>query len=558
MAHSQVLPSYMGTISLAQTNQVYSVVGDLVDSLDDAALAQLLSGAENDLDQMLYVIEEETTRAMYGLGKQGEVLNTAFDHLDRLASQFEESLRVASYNYFVLTVLPNFDLVPHIIQWGNLIQLFRFLCTIAARDHSKSYTFSFGLPLWHVYRYRQGDMRFDIKRSKDGMIITNEYKLAKLFLSMVREEIENNSILREIAYPDVKNGWGAEEIVTKNGVKITAKSYGSKMRGYHPYWMVVDDFLNESTMYSFEQKQKYINMFHSVIMNMLRKGGQITVAGTPFIAGDLYDDLKAKEGWRVFEFPAILPDGRILYDSKHTYDDLMEKKSTIGSVNFSREIMVKPISEAASVVPYDVIKASFYNMERYTLVPSISSHPMKFKHISVGTDFAFSANSAADWTAFLVVGVDEFDKYWLLHVFRGQGMSYDSQMNALKAININFMPDVFVIETNGAQKIFYDMAIREGLPAIEHTTGVDKYSLYQGLPALAVLFERGQMRFPRGDEYSREMTDLIALQLSSFTYDRDKGKIISVSDHDDEGMALWQAVRGVKYIHSSGFDWSLI
>ncbi len=552
----EILPHSVGGISLSQVNQVYTVVEDIFDTLDDEGVRQLMSGNSRDLNNITNIIVEETTRAMYGYGKSASALNTSFDYLDKLTDAFEHSLRVNSYNYFVLTVLPSFNLEPHIIQWGNIIQLYRKFTVIAARDHSKSYTFTYAKPLWHVYRYN-ANKKYTL-RSKDGVIITNEYKLSKMFLSMIRSEIEDNPILRDIAYPDSKNGWGAEEIVTKNGVKITAKSYGSKMRGYHPYWIVVDDFLNESTMYSYEQKMKYINMFHSVIMNMLRKGGQIAVTGTPFISGDLYDNLKKAHGWRVFEFPAIMPDGTVLYSSKYTYDELMKKRSSIGSVNFSREIMVKPISEATSVLPYDIVKRAFQNMDKYVLVPNRGSHPVKFKYISVGTDFAFSASSAADWTSYVVIGVDEYDKYWLIHVFRGKGLSYGSQMNALKSIHINFMPDVFVIETNGAQKIFYDMALSMNLPVISHATGTDKYSLYEGLPALAVLFERDQIKFPRGDEHSVSITDMIALQLASFSYDRDKGEMINVADHDDDGMSLWQAARGVQYIKTSGFDWSLI
>ena len=131
-------------------------------------------------------------------------------------------------------------------------------------------------------------------------------------------------------------------------------------------------------------------------------------------------------------------------------------------------------------------------------------------------------------------------------------MKYDG------AINLDFAPDVIVIETVGGQKIFYDMAIDMGLPAIPHYTNTDKYSLNEGLPALGVLFERGDMRLPRGDEASIEMTDRLAIQLSSFSYIAAKGELVSVSDHDDDAMALWQAVRGIRYCIHDGFNFSII
>lgn len=551
--------NFTGQISLDQIGLVYSTVEEIIDNLDDVGIKQLMDGSDNDINKMINTILAETCEAMYSVGKRKDKLNTSFDYLDKLAESFEIVLRDSSYNYFCLTVLNDFELAPHIIQWGNSIQLYRLLCIIAARDHSKSYALSFAYPLWKAYRYRSSrEASWDVQMSKIGMIVTNEYKLAKTFMSMIREEIESNNILRDRLFPNINTGWGSEEIVTKNGVKITAKSYGSKMRGYHPTWMVIDDFLNESVLYSHQQKMKYISMFHSVIMNMIRHGGQVAVVGTPFIAGDLYDDLKSKIGWRVFEYPAIFPDGRVLWDSKHTYDSLMAKRDIIGSTNFSREILVKPISEASSVCPYEKVKVAFNNMEEYILVPNIYSHPKKFKHIAVGTDFAFSASAAADWTSFVVVGMDEYDKIWLIHVYRGKGLSYNAQMEALRIINVSFKPEVFVIETNGAQKIFYDMAVEMNLPVIAHHTGADKYSLYEGLPALAVLFERGDIKFPRGDSHSVEITHMIATQLSSFSWDVDKGKIVNVGLHDDDSMAFWQGVRGIKHCQTNGFNFSLI
>ena len=96
-----------------------------------------------------------------------------------------------------------------------------------------------------------------------------------------------------------------------------------------------------------------------------------------------------------------------------------------------------------------------------------------------------------------------------------------------------------------------------GLPIAEHATGVDKYSFTQGLPAMAVLFEQGHIKIPRGDQESVDLTDMLAMELNSFTFDPDKKKLTSVVDHDDIGMALWQAIRGCKYV-SERFSFSFV
>ena len=89
---------------------------------------------------------------------------------------------------------------------------------------------------------------------------------------------------------------------------------------------------------------------------MLVPGGQIIVVGTPFHASDLYGDLKSKsktatgsdKGWFMIEYPAIFPDGRILWPQRWSFADLMEKRTTQGNIIFSRENLCRPITNESS------------------------------------------------------------------------------------------------------------------------------------------------------------------------------------------------------------------
>jgi hypothetical protein len=328
---------------------------------------------------------------------------------------------------------------------------------------------------------------------------------------------------------------------------------GSKMRGLHPFWIVCDDILSDAVISSFDQNIKTISLFHSVIMNLLEPQGQIVVIGTPFMDIDLYGDLKGKKRWLVLEYPGIFPDGTLLWSNKFSFRTLIEKLETQGSLNFTREILVKPITAESSVFPKEFIERAYVGMEKFTLATNIVSFPEKFDEIVIGTDFAISASQGADSTSFVVVGVKE-NKYWILHMFTGKGMSYDEQMSKLKGLNAAFLPTKIMIETNQMQKIFYQMGIDMGLPVLEHFTGTDKYSLEKGLPALAVLFETHRMRIPRGDDPSRRLSDQLAHELSSYTYDG--GKLVSTRGHSDLGMALWQAILAAHYRGS--FDFSFI
>lgn len=541
--------------TLDQLTTIYKTVDELVSNLDHESLKQLYGGYKGDHEKLLQILVEETGRVLYS--NQSPVRSSSFEYLDRFTKNLDVSLKKLNLNYFVANVMSDVEVSWHHIEWGNLVQLHDRLVVKAARDHSKSYYFSHIVPIWNMYRVETDVIPSKRRKNtmlKKGMLITNEFTLAKNFLTIISDTIEGNSELSERLYPGKGEGWGKEEITCKNGANLKIKSYGSKMRGFHPGWMIIDDFLNDAVLYSYEQREKYWNIFQGVIMNMILPGGQVIVTGTPFVEGDLYDQLIKDPTFKVFEYPGIFPNGQVLWPSRYSYKDLMNKKISMGSMRFSREILVKPISDTSSIFPYDILKRGY--VSSYCLAKNIDSFPKKFERVVVGTDFAISSAIGSDYSSFITVGIDGLD-FWILNIFRGHGLSYDHQIATLKEINANFHPDLFVIETNQMQKIFFQMAKDAGLPVVEHSTGVDKYSFTEGLPALAVLFEQGHVKLPRGDQGSIDLTDVLCMELNSFTFDPDRKKLTSVVDHDDTGMALWQAVRGGKYV-SEAFSFSFI
>jgi len=291
-------------------------------------------------------------------------------------------------------------------------------------------------------------------------------------------------------------------------------------------------------------------------MNMITPGGQVVVVGTPFHEADLYADLKAKAGWKVFEYPAITPTGSLLWEERHNLDSLMEKKNTQGSIIFSREILVKPVTSESTIFPYELVSRSFKMMDEYTVVDNIYSHTKKFVRTVVGCDFAISGNVGADYSVFTTLGIDDLGNYWLLNVWREKGKTYSEQMAKLKQINSNFRPEVVMVETNQMQQIFAQMGRDANIPIVEHNTGTNKYNLERGVPGLVVLFEQEKFRFPRGDQRSMDITDTIAMELAAITW-TDKGKLEGVGAHDDTAMSLWISVSAANYV-GENFSFSFL
>lgn len=537
-----------------------NIVDEIIEGLDERGINELLEGSEGDLDFVIDNLVRDTFEVMY-TGKTD--IDFSPKYTDRLSESIEETLRTRNLTYFITSVMPDFQLSWHHLEWGDLVHRYRKLCIEAARDHGKSFYFSNAYAAWQLYKYaRPKGTIFSARPTKSnsnrGYLFSFSLQQSVDLMEILKGTIESNDILRQRLFPDSKQSgaWASTNIVCKNGARLTCKGFGSSVRGAHPFWIVVDDGLKDNVIYSQLQRQKSIDYFHSVIMNMLVPGGQIIVVGTPFHASDLYGDLKSKKGWFVIEYPAIFPDGRILWPQRWSFFDLLDKRASQGNIIFSRENLCRPITNEASIFPLKVLERSLLRMENYVLVRNRDDFPMKFNKVVTGCDFAISANVGSDYTVFTTWGVDdETGERWLLNFHRQKGMTFNEQMQVLRGINARFRPDTMILEQNTFQQIFVQESDRQGLPVVGHTTGIDKYDLKTGWPGLAIDFERGKIHIPVGDDYSRNVKDLIFSDLGSVAF-TDKG-LESVGEHDDISSSFWLAKLGANLI-TTGFKYTFL
>lgn len=550
---SFVEPSYNHRLACLE------LVDEIIQAMDERGLNEMMNGDVRDVDAVFDALMQDTYRVLY-TGDMSIDFRPRYE--ENLSAVVEDTLRCANLTYFITSVIPDFQLSWHHLEWGELVQQHKKLCINAARDHGKSFYFSNAYAAWQLYRYTRPRTRSYSKRptaasSNRGFLFSFSLQQGIDLMEILKGTIEENDILKERLFPQsTANSWSATNIVCRNGARLTVKGFGSSVRGAHPYWIIVDDGLKDNVIYSSLQRNKSTDYFHSVIMNMLVPGGQIIVVGTPFHAEDLYGDLKTKNGWFVIEYPAIFPDGRILWPQRWSFKNLMDKKETQGSIIFSRENLCRPITNESSIFPMEILTRSLLRMENYTLVDSREEFPVKFSKVVVGCDFAISANVGADYAVFSVWGIDELtDERWLLHLYREKGVKFFEQMNVLRRINSRFRPDLIVMENNTFQQIFVETADTEGMPVIGHTTGIDKYDLKTGWPHLSTLFERGKIHIPVGNVYSQQVKDLIFQDLGSVAF-TEKG-LESVGSHDDISSSFWLADLAASRM-TTGFEFDLL
>lgn len=414
-----------------------------------------------------------------------------------------------------------------------------------------SYEFCMAFPLWRMYSYRRPNfMKPDIpdnKNRKETCIITNTETLGKEHLDKVKEEIHTNEALTAVLNPNGKASLGATGFECENGTKLHLRGKDGFIRGLHVGAAVSDDLPDESSIYSLEQREKLKDLFKGAITPIVEPYGYNIVDGTPYSERDLYYDLKQDPKFKVFEYPAIFPDGRLLAPDRFTFDKLMEEKKSVGTLVFSREYLVVPISDDATIFPMEILMRSTIGMETVRLVDNIESFPFKLSRVVVGCDFAVSGNVGADYTCYTVWGKDLNGSYYLLYIYREQGLSHNEQINKIEYLNTVFKPNEIVVENNGFQSILADMCVQRGIRNIFPftTTSGNKKDLRTGWASLAALFERGDIRCPYHPD-TRQRIDTMFGEFTSIAFRPDRGTLESISGHDDTVSSSFMAINRLR------------
>lgn len=539
-------------IEVDKAEQTLYLAQQIIEGLSDEATLELFKATNSsDIDELFDIILNETYRVLFGEnGSKIDVANLGY--LYKVCDSFEEELRCKDLGYFITSTMPNFDMNWHHFEWARIPTMFKRFCVVAARDHGKSFMFSNAYPAWQMYKYKPKTPKE--RNNNRGFLFSFSMIQATDLMEILKSNIEDNDILRERLYN--KDKWAKTDITCMNRARLTVKGFGSAVRGAHPYWIMVDDGLKDNVLYSSEQNNKMNDYFHAVVENLLTPDGSLGIVGTPFRSNDLYGQLAQKENWGVFYYPAIFPNGKLLWENRWNYKGLMDKRKSQGNLIFSREILVKPITSDSTIFPIEILNNAFIRMDEYTLVPNRESFPIKFNKVVTGCDFAISGNVGSDYSVFMTWGIDDSDKMWLMNVVRGRGMSYTEQLGHLKNINANFKPDVMMLEKNVFQQIFVEEAERAGLPVLPHTTTSNKNDLKQGLPSLAIMFERGMFRIPTGDQRSKDFADMLVMEFSSVAF-TEKG-LQGTFEHDDITMSTWISVEGARNVTINQFDFSWV
>lgn len=473
------------------------------------------------------------------------------DHVHRSLSgedapwdQFTLSLVGASCAFFAQEFLSGppeppyngrFLVSEHHEDWDRLIVDNDRICVLAPRDHSKTFFFDFAFPIWKAVN----------KPGGIGFIFSATQPQAERILSDIKNELENNPKLQWLV-PKRRELWSSTSVKLANGHRIYARGFGTKVRGAHPDWIVVDDGLNDETAYSETVRKKQVDYFFTAITNMCVPGGQIVVVGTPFHGEDLYGELERNPEYVFRRYQAWDEKTKTpLWPDRYNATRLEARKREIGGIRFAREFMCVPVADDMSLFPSYLFTGQ--PTEQFSV--KLGMPKAYWDQIGVqaymGVDFAISSSVNADYTVVWTMGVDKHGNRWIMDIQRQQGLAYQKQLSLIVAVAQRYSPAMIFLESNQMQRIFGDELIRvTDLPIKKFVTGIQKNTLDKGVPSLRVLLENGKFRIPRGDARSVELTDVWIKEMHNFTYTN--GKLQSVGGHDDTVMSCWIADQAIR------------
>lgn len=517
-----------------------------IDTIGDEGLALLTQGSSKDITGVISVILDEAINLFKVDSVKAK--SGGFGFPDKLADAAHEFFKKTSLVYFCLSSIPDFLIGKHHFEWSALMENHKRLCVIAPRDHGKSFFFTVMQAIWRLYRYTPqnifGTVPNDWVLSGNGYVINRTHGIAQVLMETAKKIIDGNPALTERLKRGSNIVWNNDKIVCSNGASFFTASFLSAVRGLHVGWVTADDYLGSEIISSKTMAEKYSTFFKEDVMPTCVPGGQIIFVGTPFTKMDMFAGFKENEEWTVAEYPAIFPNGEILWKERYDFKALMSKRVELGETGFSREFLVKPVSSESTLFPNKYTERAFFGSDLDIVCNSRFDMTRNFKKISVGCDFAFSANIGADYTVYTVLGEDYQDRIWLIYQYRDKGLSFDTQISKLSYINDAFTPDVFFIESNQAQSVFADGAKELGLPVIAKQTGAEKHTFEKGIPKIAILFERGLIGLPTGNDESKMISNGIVNEFTQFTW-ADDGGVVSIGEHDDQAMSFWLAWRGL-------------
>lgn len=320
--------------------------------------------------------------------------------------------------------------------WDYFTSKSKYVAVAAPRGHAKTTagTVCYGLATL-LFRER-----------KFMLLISDTESQAAMFLGYFKEQMQDNNALIEL-FGIKRDEKGQVKFIkeTETDVivqfedghkcRIIAKGAEQKLRGLiwngsRPDIIICDDMENDELVMNKDRREKMRRWFYSALLPCLSSSGIIRVVGTilhmdsllerlmpkPFDRWSHQEDLKLwsetrKSGWLSIKYRAHNSDfSQVLWPEKHSEQTLRQIRN-----NYADMGMPDVYSQEYLNIPLDEATAYFKRQDLDEIDEKDKEANLQY-YITV--DLAIAEHERADYSVFLIAGIDENKRIHVKHIIR--------------------------------------------------------------------------------------------------------------------------------------------
>ena len=369
--------------------------------------------------------------------------------------------------------------------------------------HSKSEMASYLMPWWFLGR----NPKLKIIQA------TMNTELAVRFGRKVRDLIADPIYTEVFPETDLKqDSQAAGRWETSAGGEYFAAGVGAAMTGRGADLLIIDDPHSEQDALSSTAYDNTYEWYTSGPRQRLQPGGTIIIVQTRWSKKDLTGRLlqaQAKDSmsdqWEVIEFPAILPNDKILWPEFWNKDELLKVKASLSPMKWNAQWQQNPTSEETAM-----IKREWWTPWEEESVP-------KLDYIIQSYDTAYSKKETADFSAITTWGVFEPKANGVQHLIMLDAKKGRWNFPELKEIAIEendyWEPDMMLIEAKASGQPLADELRLLNLPVLTFSPGrrrggnLDKTTR---MHIVSPIFESGKVWYPSGEKFAEDVIEEVA------------------------------------------------
>ena len=317
------------------------------------------------------------------------------------------------------------------------------------------------------------------RERKFMLLVSDTESQAAMFLGYFKEQLQENQPLVDL-FGLKKNDKGQVQFVKETETdiivefedghkfRVIAKGAEQKLRGLiwngsRPDIILCDDMENDELVMNKDRREKMRRWFYSALLPCLSTKGIIRVVGTILHMDSLLERLMPKpygrnsiqeplklwskikvSGWVSVKYKAHTDDfSEVLWPEKHNKETLQQKRQEYFDMG-----MPDVYSQEYLNVPLDESVAYFKRGDFEYITEEDKKLPLKY-YITV--DLAISEHEKADYSVFVIAGVDENRRIHVKQVIRERIDSKDI-VDTLLALQRAYDPEVIGIEDTQISK----------------------------------------------------------------------------------------------------------